>query len=203
MIPAPYTCSPTRRISSSLYYNGFLAADINGIFPHPQTQEALYSFLVLWTWLDREKDVSLLICCTFLYQSSLMTNVYIFSTCIYILNFFCIHADDANRDTCQCFWQKWNVVLINSFLLRNSERTKKNNSWQVNVTYQRSFAYQPCLEKFFIETQLYVNVNFYLILLAFLKKKNQKILQWTNSIKTRIVESNSLRQYSVICMLSF
>lgn len=125
MIPAPYTCSPTRRISSSLYYNGFLAADINGIFPHPQTQEALYSFLVLWTWLDWEKDVSLLICCTFLYQSSLMTNVYIFSTCIYILNFFCIHADDANRDTCQCFWQKWNVVLINSFLLRNTERTKK------------------------------------------------------------------------------
>lgn len=136
MIPAPYTCSPTRRISSSLYYNGFLAADINGIFPHPQTQEALYSFLVLWTWLDREKDVSLLICCTFLYQSSLMTNVYIFSTCIYILNFFCIHADDANRDTCQCFWQKWNVVLINSFLLlRNSKRTKKNNistlSWEI------------------------------------------------------------------------
>lgn len=192
MIPAPYTCSPTRRISSSLYYNGFLAADINGIFPHPQTQEALYSFLVLWTWLDREKDVSLLICCTFLYQSSLMTNVYIFSTCIYILIFFCIHADDANRDTCQCFWQKWNVVLINSFLLlRNSKRTKKNNistlSWEIlywNATL--------------CECKLLLNfIGF------FLKKKNQKILQWTNSIKTRIVESNSLRQSSVICVLSF
>lgn len=44
-------------------------------------------------------------------------------------------------------------------------------SGQINVTYQRSFSYQPCTEKLFIETQPYVNVNFFLILWLFRRKK--------------------------------
>lgn len=89
--PAQYTCSPTRRISNCLYYNGSLAAGSNGYklmaFLSPNTRSIVFSFSIVD--LTREKDcLSVNLLYFFIPIEPNDKCVYIFSTCIYILNFF-------------------------------------------------------------------------------------------------------------------
>lgn len=92
--PAPYTCSPTRRISNCLYYKGSLAAGSNGYklmaFLSPNTRSIVFSFSIVD--LTREKDcLSVNLLYFFIPIEPNDKCVYIFSTCIYILNFFFVY----------------------------------------------------------------------------------------------------------------